>query len=613
MATANITMMRKAMPLQRVHFEMSRVREYFDLEELQTMTGQSKYQFAAVVLKELIDNSLDACESAGIAPAIRIRLDHKEYATRILVADNASGIPPEVVLQILNFETRTSDKAAYRAPTRGQLANPTKPILGIPFACGINEPVTIEACGIRHVIHAGLDPAGELRVHHVQEAAAKVEPGTTIALTLPKDVCDKADASRWAQEFALFNPHASVQFEEIGSGRMHANFSEHHPQKSSKLYQSTVSFLDDWRKFLPTDATSPHWYDQGALARLVFAHMAHTRRVGGQDKLLRDFVREFRGLKPNSHAQAVCDQFPKIKRLSDFDKSDNLIDDLLEGMKEVVGSPPKPSVLGCVGKNHFERCFADWGGGISQDRFWYKKVEETHHGLPYVIEVAVAETNRSCGDPFIGVNFSPSFGDPLMGTSIDCEKFATRGFRGFLEMAHAVPSRGDDDGDDENGNGTFDKDVTTAAALHFVCPHLSIQDKGKTKIELPHTIVKRIGDALWHVTKTLYKEGERRKRDAAREERSAKERHHQNSNSMPLKQAVEKVMAEAVNQATGNGALPVSAHTLFYHVRPLVQKYNDHRQLKSNYFEQVLLPAYQRKHGVIPRLYYEPRGRSEEQ
>jgi hypothetical protein len=33
--------------------------------------------------------------------------------------DNANGIQPETIKRILNFETRTSDKTAYRSPTRG--------------------------------------------------------------------------------------------------------------------------------------------------------------------------------------------------------------------------------------------------------------------------------------------------------------------------------------------------------------------------------------------------------------------------------------------------------------------------------------------------------------
>jgi DNA topoisomerase VI subunit B len=50
----------------RTHFSVSRAAEYFDVKELQAQTGQPVSAFGEVVLKELLDNSLDACESAGI-------------------------------------------------------------------------------------------------------------------------------------------------------------------------------------------------------------------------------------------------------------------------------------------------------------------------------------------------------------------------------------------------------------------------------------------------------------------------------------------------------------------------------------------------------------------
>ena len=56
----------------RAHFQISRSAEYFDVRELQTQTGQPASTLGEVVLKALIDNALDACESAGIDPVIHI-------------------------------------------------------------------------------------------------------------------------------------------------------------------------------------------------------------------------------------------------------------------------------------------------------------------------------------------------------------------------------------------------------------------------------------------------------------------------------------------------------------------------------------------------------------
>jgi len=58
--------------LDRRHFHISKAAEYFDAKELQAQTGQPASAFGEVVLKELLDNALDACESAGIDPVIHI-------------------------------------------------------------------------------------------------------------------------------------------------------------------------------------------------------------------------------------------------------------------------------------------------------------------------------------------------------------------------------------------------------------------------------------------------------------------------------------------------------------------------------------------------------------
>ncbi len=54
--------------LERTTFDMPRTSEYFDVTELQKMTGLSRERFGEVAIKELLDNALDACEVAGARP-----------------------------------------------------------------------------------------------------------------------------------------------------------------------------------------------------------------------------------------------------------------------------------------------------------------------------------------------------------------------------------------------------------------------------------------------------------------------------------------------------------------------------------------------------------------
>ena len=72
--------------LTRVAFKVSRLMEFCSERELQNQTGHSVYDWPLVVLKELMDNALDACEEAEVAPG---HLGHRRYRNRSSIQDNA--------------------------------------------------------------------------------------------------------------------------------------------------------------------------------------------------------------------------------------------------------------------------------------------------------------------------------------------------------------------------------------------------------------------------------------------------------------------------------------------------------------------------------------------
>jgi DNA topoisomerase VI subunit B len=64
----------KAQPpvLTRHVFKTSRLAEFCSARELTNQTGHAVEDWPLVVLKELVDNALDAAEEAGVAPVIEI-------------------------------------------------------------------------------------------------------------------------------------------------------------------------------------------------------------------------------------------------------------------------------------------------------------------------------------------------------------------------------------------------------------------------------------------------------------------------------------------------------------------------------------------------------------
>jgi DNA topoisomerase VI subunit B len=79
---------------ERTVFEISRAADFFTVAALRTQTGVSEDLWAAMCLKELVDNALDATEAAGIAPEITVSLERDGDDLRLTVGDNGPGLPP---------------------------------------------------------------------------------------------------------------------------------------------------------------------------------------------------------------------------------------------------------------------------------------------------------------------------------------------------------------------------------------------------------------------------------------------------------------------------------------------------------------------------------------
>ena len=118
-------MMQLTTQLNRVHLTTDRALEFFTESELTTQIGYGKDLWPLVLAKELIDNALDACESAGVAPRIIITLK----ANTLTIRDNGPGISASVIARSLDYTVRVSDKKNYISPTRGQLGNALKCVL----------------------------------------------------------------------------------------------------------------------------------------------------------------------------------------------------------------------------------------------------------------------------------------------------------------------------------------------------------------------------------------------------------------------------------------------------------------------------------------------------
>jgi DNA topoisomerase VI subunit B len=193
--------------VKRTVFATPRAAEFLELRSLQAQTGQPAEAFGHVVVKELIDNALDAAETAGRAPIIEISTRTDDGITFVTVTDNGCGITPATVTDVCDFNVLVSDKARYRGPARGAQGNALKTLLGIPYALGITEPVVIESAGIHHELRVSIEQTGDVAVvHDTTECSRTVGTSVTVPVPAKMDI----DPGRWACGAAFVNPHAAI-------------------------------------------------------------------------------------------------------------------------------------------------------------------------------------------------------------------------------------------------------------------------------------------------------------------------------------------------------------------------------------------------------------------
>jgi DNA topoisomerase VI subunit B len=253
-----------AVALNRTTLRTSRLMEFCSRKELIAQTGHQPDAWPVVILKELVDNAVDAAEEAGTPPVITVTVDR----TGIIVEDNGPGLPADVVEDILDFSVRVSSREAYVSPTRGAQGNALKTILAMPFVLdGQRGRVEIEARGASHTIDFGVDRIRQRPIveHHVD--GGDITFGTRIHIEWPDSACSilegaKAQFLQIASQYAWLNPHLTITVDWFG-------------ERSTEEATNPA-----WSKWKPSDPTSPHWYTEAHLERLVAGYIAHDTDCG---------------------------------------------------------------------------------------------------------------------------------------------------------------------------------------------------------------------------------------------------------------------------------------------------------------------------------------------
>jgi hypothetical protein len=357
--------------------------EFSTRRELQNQTGHSVYDWPLVVLKELIDNALDACEESDFAPVIEVTVGPGS----ITIADNADGIETGTIKSILDYNIRVSSREAYVSPTRGAQGNALKTVLAMGYVLGREDAgsdadatgvTIIETRGIKHRIEFRVDHINnQPKIAHTTTRCATTNVGTRITIEWPASeellLSVEERFKQLTRAYLWFNPHLSLRG--VWYGREFVNVSATNP---------------NWEKWRPRNPTSPYWYDETRLQRYLAAHVARDRDLK-RDRPVRQFIAEFRGLSGTAkQRQVLAEVGCSHQSLADFFGVDRVncsgIAKLLAAMRK-HSKPVNPKHLGIIGAEHLKQRFLAAGGNAETFKYQQRK-GVTSEGIPYVIEFA---------------------------------------------------------------------------------------------------------------------------------------------------------------------------------------------------------------------------------
>jgi DNA topoisomerase VI subunit B len=357
--------------------------EFCTKRELQNQTGHSVYQWLLVLLKELMDNALDACEEAEVAPVISIKVN-PDFGT-IIIQDNAGGIETDTIKSILDYTIRVSSREAYVSPTRGAQGNALKTVLAMGYVLNREKANSDRAVGVTIIETRGVKHRIKFEVDHINLqprithdiASSSIKEGTKITVKWPP----KAELFSWAahdfkeltESYTWFNPHLTL------SGFW-----------NSDQFINVKATNPRWEKWRPRDPTSPHWYDETRLQRYLAAHVARDRDVG-RHRTVREFISEFRGLSASAVQRRVLEEVgcshQSLAKFFGIDQVNrNSIAKLLAAMRK-HSKPVAPKHLGMIGAEHFRQRFLEAGGNAETFKYQRRK-GMTDDGIPYIVEFA---------------------------------------------------------------------------------------------------------------------------------------------------------------------------------------------------------------------------------
>ena len=273
-------------------FSLNREFDFVRLDGLRRATGRPPHEWDLYILKELLDNALDADEvewrkDVTKPPHIQICVEYipvpelKSQQLSIEVSNHAV-FPVEQVPDIFDTKRYTSRKAFIKGLTRGALGNALKTLLGIPYVMHNRtagdwklalKPLSIKSHGSEYLPRYHVNTLAQtVETTYERNNCAPVD-GTSISIGLdhfgqeqPRTL---SEIKTFAWQYHLCNPHAAMSWSVIIG-----------EEEWEQLYKPDPQWTNKFRGIAPI-----RWYSLTAFQD-VLAALYREQQATSSDKFL---------------------------------------------------------------------------------------------------------------------------------------------------------------------------------------------------------------------------------------------------------------------------------------------------------------------------------------
>lgn len=481
-------------------FSFNREYDYVRREGLSRTTGVPAHEWDLYILKELIDNALDADEllwsrDQSHFPFLRVGITYMTipqppHQQLMLRVGNRAPFPVRQIPAIFNTRWYASRKAFMKGVTRGTLGNALKTLLGIPYALHNSvfddwtpglKPLSIRSGEIEYLPRYVIDPTRSSIHCTIEMKKCPPLSGTLVSVGLDYFVQEVPrtfeEIEVLAQLYHLCNPHTAFHWTiEMGN------------HVWEKKYSPELEWTYKFQGIAPVQ-----WYSLTGFKDLL---RAIYRELFGDEQerklpiplICRYFSGFYSEVSTDQNALAIISIIQRIERdgLTMHDIDGSSANSLYSVLNE-YRLPFHPSQLGYLGKKHVCSVMAESLSIKGNIQYAIAGAAEDDPSTPFVIEVAAAYLKEGKRQIWTAINFSPTHSDPFLDRwlyTATPPNTPVLGLRGLLDAYN------------------FGTDLPVVLFLHLVCPTIEFNEFSKTEIN--HMPFKKIlGEVLDRLLREL--------------------------------------------------------------------------------------------------------------